>query len=117
MGSRLRWPKTKSVVVLNNGYATLHAGLLHRRKPLFGVGCLSGRKSGFGLVAVTPLQVRVGVHSVMEKSVKLRLLPKQLPFRRHGLNGSGFVIWIGKRLRLQRQPRLSTCRQRGECGK
>ena len=93
-----RGPEAESVVVLHHGNATPHAGSLHSLQPLQGVGLRSWGKAGLVLVAISPFQVGVSVHSVVEESVELRLLPFHLPLRGYGKDGSRFVVGIVQRL-------------------
>src|SRR5262249_3254029 len=44
---------------------------------------VGGIENAFGLVAVTPLLVRKGVHREMQEAVELQLVPAQLPRDRH----------------------------------
>ena len=81
-------------MVLDHGYAALHAGSLYRSEPLLGVGGCSGGKFVFIFVAISPLIAGVGVHAVMKERIKLCALPLELTGGRHGVYGGGLVFGI-----------------------
>ena len=90
-------PEAETVMVLHHGNAALHTSRLCCLEPLHGIGHLGGRKRRLALKTATPLFSRVGVHAVMEESIKFGFVPLHLALTRNGENGKRCVVGIVKR--------------------
>ena len=98
---RLCRPKAEAVVVFNDCNTALHTTSLNCFEPLtwirYGRRCKSIRT----FATVTPLFASVGVHSIVEESIKFSLVPLQLTSGRNGENGTRFVLRIGRNALVQ----------------
>ena len=91
-----RRPQAEAIVVLHHGNAAFHARRLGHAQPLCRVGHASGREGRLVFSAVAPFLAGVGVHAIVEESVKLGLVPQHLPAARQGEHRARRVVGIGE---------------------
>ena len=104
-------PEAETVMVLHHGNAALHTSRLCCLEPLHGIGHLGGRKLRFALKTATPLFSSVGVHAVMEESIKFGFVPLHLTLARNGEHGKRCIVGIVER--LLDKLKLALCLRRG----
>ena len=93
---RSRRPEAETIVVLHHGNPALHPRGLRRCQPLPHIGPRRRREKSRVLASVPPLLARVRVQPVVEKGIKLHLVPRQLPLRGRGCSGAGSLSGLGR---------------------
>ena len=85
-------------MVLHHGNPALHPRGFRRCQPLPHIGPRRRREKSRVFTPAPPLLARVRVQPVVEKGIKLHLVPRQLPLRGQRMQRGRLIVGVGKSL-------------------
>ena len=93
-------------MMLDDSYPPSHSCSGCHLQPLTRIRLCSRSKKARVFISVSPFPAGVGIHTIMEKRIELRLLPLQLTGMRHRVYRRRFIVRIRKILLSELQLRI-----------
>ena len=96
-------PQAETVVMLYNSNTTIHTGSLHCCNPLLRIRHSQRSILRLSFIAIAPLQSCECVHTIVEKSVELSLVPQKLPVTGHRVYRKRCIVGVDRHLVIELQ--------------